>query len=84
MCWSATFGSSRTLVLALTLVDYRYGLLTSCPLVLLAFAQPRVKEVFATSAAEQGTMTPGQLRDYMQSEVKAWGDIVRAVGLKVD
>ena len=49
-----------------------------------AFAQPRVKEVFAASAAEQGSMTPAQLRDYMQSEVKAWGEVVRAIGLKVD
>jgi tripartite-type tricarboxylate transporter receptor subunit TctC len=49
-----------------------------------AFAQPRVKEVFAASAAEPGNMTPAQLRDYMQSEVKAWGEVVRAIGLKVD
>jgi len=49
-----------------------------------AFAQPRVKEVFAASAAEQGNMTPAQLRDYMQSEVKAWGEVVRAIGLKAD
>ena len=49
-----------------------------------AFARPRVREVFAASAAEPGNMTPAQLRDYMHSEVKAWGEIVHALGLKVD
>src|SRR5918999_4774134 len=46
-----------------------------------AHANPKVREVFAASAAEPGTMTPAQLRQYMTSEVKAWGDVVRAVGL---
>ena len=49
-----------------------------------AAAQPRVKEIFANSAAEPGTMTPAELKRYMASEVKAWGDVVRSVGLKVD
>jgi tripartite-type tricarboxylate transporter receptor subunit TctC len=49
-----------------------------------AQAQPKTKEIFAASAAEAGTMTPAQLRAYMASEVKAWGDIVRTVGLKID
>jgi tripartite-type tricarboxylate transporter receptor subunit TctC len=49
-----------------------------------AHANRKVREVFAASAAEPGTMTPAQLRQYMTSEVKAWGDVVRAVGLKVD
>jgi tripartite-type tricarboxylate transporter receptor subunit TctC len=49
-----------------------------------AHAQPKVKEIFANSAAEPGTMSPAQLKDYMAAEVKAWGDVVRAVGLKVD
>lgn len=49
-----------------------------------AAAQPRVKEIFAHSAAEPGTMTPAELKRYMASEVKAWGEIVRSVGLKVD
>jgi tripartite-type tricarboxylate transporter receptor subunit TctC len=49
-----------------------------------AFTQQRVKEVFAASAAEPGNMNPAQLQDYMTQEVKAWGEVVRAVGLKVD
>jgi tripartite-type tricarboxylate transporter receptor subunit TctC len=49
-----------------------------------AFGQQKVKEVFAASAAEPGSMNPAQLQDYMAQEVKAWGEVVRAVGLKVD
>jgi tripartite-type tricarboxylate transporter receptor subunit TctC len=49
-----------------------------------ALAQPRVREIFANSAAEPGTMTPAELKQYLAAEVKAWGDVVRSVGLKVD
>jgi tripartite-type tricarboxylate transporter receptor subunit TctC len=49
-----------------------------------AHAQPKVREIFANSAAEPGTMSPAQLKDYMAAEVRAWGDVVRAVGLKID
>ena len=49
-----------------------------------ALAQQRVKDVFAASAAEPGSMNPSQLQDYMIQEVKVWGDVVRALGLKVD
>jgi tripartite-type tricarboxylate transporter receptor subunit TctC len=49
-----------------------------------AHGQPKVKEIFANSAAEPGTMAPAQLKQYIASEVKAWGEVVRAVGLKVD
>jgi tripartite-type tricarboxylate transporter receptor subunit TctC len=49
-----------------------------------AQAQPKVKEIFAASAAEAGTMTPAQLRQYLAAEVKSWGEVVRAVGLKID
>ena len=52
--------------------------------VVKAHAQPRVKEIFANSAAEPGAMTPAQLRQYMASEVRAWGEVVRSVGLKID
>src|SRR6185436_10508108 len=44
--------------------------------VVKAQAQPKVKEIFASSAAEAGTMTPAQLKQYIAAEVKAWGDIV--------
>jgi len=49
-----------------------------------ALAQPRVREIFAASAAEPGAMTPAQLKRYLAGEVKAWGEVVRAVGLKID
>jgi len=49
-----------------------------------AQAQPKVKEIFASSAAEAGAMTPAQLKQYIASEVKAWGDVVTSVGLKID
>jgi len=52
--------------------------------VVKAHAQPKVKEIFANSAAEPGAMTPAQLKQYMASEVKAWGEVVRSVGLKID
>jgi tripartite-type tricarboxylate transporter receptor subunit TctC len=49
-----------------------------------AFASPKLKEIYAASAAEPGTMTPAQLKEYMASEVRTWGDLVRSVGLKID
>jgi tripartite-type tricarboxylate transporter receptor subunit TctC len=49
-----------------------------------ALTQPRVREVFAASAAEPGAMTPAQLKQYLANEVKTWGEVVRAVGLKID
>ena len=49
-----------------------------------AHAQPRTKEIFAASAAEPVPMTPAELKAYMAAEVKAWGELVRAVGLKID
>ncbi len=52
--------------------------------VVKAHAQPKVKEIFTNSAAEPGTMTPAELKQYIAAEVKAWGDVVRSVGLKVD
>jgi tripartite-type tricarboxylate transporter receptor subunit TctC len=49
-----------------------------------AQAQPKVREIFANSAAEPSTMNPAQLKAYIAAEVRAWGDVVRAVGLKID
>ena len=49
-----------------------------------AHAQPKTREIFATSAAEPGQMSPPQLKDYLSAEVKSWGEVVKAVGLKVD
>ena len=52
--------------------------------VVKAHAQPKVREIFANSAAEPSTMNPAQLKAYIAAEVRAWGDVVRSVGLKID
>ena len=49
-----------------------------------AFADAKLREVYAASAAEPGTMTSAELKAYMASEVKSWGDVVRRIGLKID
>jgi tripartite-type tricarboxylate transporter receptor subunit TctC len=49
-----------------------------------AFANPKLKEIYAASAAEPGTMSSAELKAYMTAEVKNWGDVVRRVGLKID
>ena len=49
-----------------------------------AFSNPKLKEVYAASAAEPGTMSSAELKGYMAAEVKSWGEVVRKVGLKID
>jgi tripartite-type tricarboxylate transporter receptor subunit TctC len=49
-----------------------------------AFANAKLKEIYAVSAAEPGTMSSAELKAYMTAEVKNWGDVVRKVGLKID
>jgi tripartite-type tricarboxylate transporter receptor subunit TctC len=49
-----------------------------------ALGEPKVKETFAASAAEPGRMTPAELQAYVAAEVRDWGEVVRALGLKVD
>jgi len=49
-----------------------------------ALGQQKVKIVFAAMAAEPGSMNPSQLHDYMAQDVKLWGEVVRALDLKVD
>ena len=49
-----------------------------------AFASPRLKEVYAASGAEPGTMSSAELKATMAAEVKSWGEVVRKVGLKID
>jgi tripartite-type tricarboxylate transporter receptor subunit TctC len=49
-----------------------------------ALEQPRTREVFAASAAEPGRMRPEELQAYVAREVREWGEVVRAVNLKVD
>jgi tripartite-type tricarboxylate transporter receptor subunit TctC len=49
-----------------------------------AFANAKLREVYAASAAEPGTMTSAELKAYLAAEVKSWGDVVRKIGLKID
>ncbi len=49
-----------------------------------ALAHPKTLEIFAGSAAQPGNMTPAQFQEYVANEVKAWGEVVKAVGLKID
>ncbi len=52
--------------------------------VMKAVAQPRMKELLAANSAEAAPYTRAQFKDHVASEVRAWGEVVRAAGLKVD
>lgn len=45
---------------------------------------PRVKEIFATNAAEMLRMSPDELQKALERDVKAWADVVKATGIKID
>ena len=45
---------------------------------------PKAKEIFATNVAETVTMTPAQLSQRLQRDVKLWAEVVKATGVKVD
>jgi len=44
----------------------------------------KVKEVFALNAAETLRMSPDELQRALERDVKAWAEVVRATGVKVD
>jgi tripartite-type tricarboxylate transporter receptor subunit TctC len=52
--------------------------------VLKAVAQPKMKELLSANAAEAAPYTPAQFRQHVADEVRAWGKVVRAAGLKVE
>ena len=52
--------------------------------VMKAVAQPRMKELLAANSAEAAPYTRAQFKDHVASEVRAWGEVVRAAGLQVD
>jgi tripartite-type tricarboxylate transporter receptor subunit TctC len=52
--------------------------------VMKAVAQPRMKEILTANSAEPATFTRAQFKDYVAKEVRAWGEVVSAAGLKVD
>lgn len=49
-----------------------------------ALEQPRIKEMLAAVSAIPGRMTPAEFSAYLAREVRDWGDVVRASGVKVD
>ncbi|MEK6593410.1 MAG: tripartite tricarboxylate transporter substrate binding protein [Pseudomonadota bacterium] len=49
-----------------------------------AVEQPRMKEMLAANAAEAAPFTQAQFKEYVAKEVRDWGVVVRAAGLKVD
>ena len=52
--------------------------------VMKAVTQPRMKELLIANSAEAAPYTRAQFKEHVASEVRAWGEVVRAAGLKVD
>ena len=52
--------------------------------IMKAVAQPRMKELLAQNSAEPAQFTPAQFREHVADEVRSWGEVVRASGLKVE
>ena len=50
--------------------------------IMRAAEQPKVKEILALNGAEPGRMTPPQLGQYVANEVRVWGEVIRAAGIK--
>jgi tripartite-type tricarboxylate transporter receptor subunit TctC len=44
---------------------------------------PKAKEVFATNSAEAVKITPAALGEMMARDTKAWAEVVRASGVKI-
>jgi tripartite-type tricarboxylate transporter receptor subunit TctC len=49
-----------------------------------AVEQPRMKDLLTLNSAEPAPFTQAQFKDYVAKEVRDWGKVVRAAGLKVD
>jgi len=45
---------------------------------------PRVKEIYAVNAAETLRMSPDELQKALERDVKAWAEVVKATGVKID
>jgi tripartite-type tricarboxylate transporter receptor subunit TctC len=45
---------------------------------------PKVKEIYATNAAEAIRMNPSALQSAMERDTKAWAEVVRATGVQVN
>ena len=49
-----------------------------------AVAQPRMKDLLTANAAEAAPWTQAQFKQHVASEIRDWGAVVRAAGLKVE
>jgi tripartite-type tricarboxylate transporter receptor subunit TctC len=49
-----------------------------------AVEQPRMKSLLTANAAEPAPFTQAQFKEHVAREVRDWGNVVRAAGLKVD
>jgi len=49
-----------------------------------AVGQPRMRELLILNAAESAPFTQPQFKEYVAREVREWGEVVRAAGLKVE
>jgi tripartite-type tricarboxylate transporter receptor subunit TctC len=52
--------------------------------VMKAVTQPRMKDLLVANSSEAAPYTRAQFKEYVASEMRAWGEVVRAAGLKVD
>jgi tripartite-type tricarboxylate transporter receptor subunit TctC len=52
--------------------------------VMKAVQQPRMKEILTVNSAEPAPFTRAQFKKYVADEVRAWGEVVRASGLKIE
>lgn len=52
--------------------------------VMKAVTQPRMKDLLVANSAEAAPYTRAQFKQHVADEVRAWGEVVRAAGLKVD
>jgi tripartite-type tricarboxylate transporter receptor subunit TctC len=49
-----------------------------------ASQSPKAKEIFATNVAEAVVLTPAALGQALERDVKAWAEVVKATGVKVE
>lgn len=52
--------------------------------VMKAVKQPKVRDILAANSAEPAPFSRAEFRKYVADEVRAWGEVVRSSGLKVD
>lgn len=52
--------------------------------VMKAVATPRMRDLLAANAAEPAPYTQAQFKQHVADEVRSWGTVVKAAGLKVD